>query len=493
MHLVFVASEAVPYAKTGGLADVAGALPLALAKLGHEVTIILPCYRRCRPFIRLPSFRASIEVPIGGRKVVATVKEANPPGPGVRVFLIDQPTYFERAGFYVDEHGADYSDNCERFAFLSRAALATIESFHIPVDVLHAHDWHSALAPIYAKTLTHEYPRMRGVGCVFTIHNIAFQGLFGQDKWGALGLDRSLFNVEGLEYYGLINLMKGAIVFSDLTTTVSRNYAHEIQGQEFGAGLENVLRSRRDRLIGIVNGIDNDAWNPETDNKIAARFSKSDWQTGKSACKADLRREMGLADLGSTPIFGLVGRLTDQKGLDLLTQILPELLDWNIQLAILGSGDARYEGFLARMAERHPEKLAVRLEFNEELARKIYAGSDMFLMPSRFEPCGLSQLYSLRFGTAPVVRAVGGLVDTVEDATPASMAAGNATGFYFTRYTTEALLSAMRRAIKVYETPDQWSKIVERGMGEDWSWEKSARQYVDIYDRALAAARAGSA
>lgn len=492
MHLVFVASEAVPFAKTGGLADVVGALPGTLSQLGHKVTVIMPCYKRCLPFVKLPSYRPAIEVNIGGKRISGMVKEAVSPSPGVRVLLIDQPDYFHRGGLYLDENGVDYHDNCERFVFLCRAAFAALEAMDLDVDVLHAHDWHTGLVPAYLRTLYRHHPRFRKTASIFTIHNIAFQGIFEHRQYALTELPQWLYHFEGLEYFGRFSCLKAGIVYSDLVTTVSRNYAEEIQGPEFGVGMDPVLRHRGDRLAGIVNGIDYEQWNPATDSTLTARFDTSNWREGKRQCKDALRAELGLAQKGDAPLLGVVGRLTDQKGLDLMVQILGELLHSDVQLVVLGTGDARYEGYLERMSKMAGAKLATRIQFDEGLARRIYAASDMFLMPSRFEPCGLSQLYSLRYGTVPIVRAVGGLVDTVVDTNPATIMNETATGFHFHHYTPAAFLSAIRRALKLYADDQAWGAIVERGMTQDWSWLKSAHQYVDLYQRAMSLVQSSS-
>ena len=482
---MFVASEAVPFAKTGGLADVVGALPIALTRLGHEVTLVLPCYRSCRKFLQLPSVRAGFQVQVGPRSVRGTLKEAASPADGVRVLMVDQPEFFNRSGFYVDEKGRDYPDNCERFAFLSQAAFAAAREFDLAIDCIHAHDWHTGLVPVYLKRNVAHEPRFRHCASVFSIHNIAFQGNFEAKQFAATNLDAELYRPNDLEFFGRFSFMKGGIIFSDIVSTVSRNYAKEILGDEFGNGMQNVLRPRADRLSGIVNGIDYHEWNPATDPSLPANFTATHWQEGKRKCRAALRQQVGLAQRDDLPLVGMVSRLTNQKGFDLLAEIMNELMQYPLQLVVLGTGDAGHEGRFERLSKLLPGRFAVRLAFDEKLARQIYAGADMFLMPSRFEPCGLSQLYSLRYGTVPIVRSVGGLVDTVVDASPKALDAGAASGIQFQHYTPEALLAAIRRALRLYAEPTLWSAIVEAGMTQDWSWDRSALQYVELYNRAI--------
>ncbi|QDU64621.1 Glycogen synthase [Planctomycetes bacterium Pan216] len=491
MDIVFVASEAVPYAKTGGLADVVGALPASLAKLGHQVTIILPCFRSCRPFIRFPSFQPTVDVNVGERRVEGVIKQAESTHEGVRVLLVDQPSYFDRAGLYVDEHGQDYSDNCERFTFFCRAAFAAMEAFDLNVDCVHAHDWHTGLLPVILQHEVRHVERFARTGSIFTIHNIAFQGLFDRRQWYITRLDDSLLTSDRLEYFGRFSFMKGGIVFSDVISTVSRRYAQEIQELEFGGGLDPLLRHRADRLTGIPNGIDFASWDPANDPHVPVGFDRETWKVGKRESRRVLREELGLEQREETPLLGIVSRLTDQKGIDLLASTIRELLSQDLQLVILGTGDHHYESLFGRLSQQFSRQLSARLRFDEGLARRIYAGADMLLMPSLFEPCGLSQLYSLRYGTVPIVRAVGGLYDTVVDATPATIRDRTATGFHFDHYTPEAFLSAIRRATGVFRNQATWARLVEQGMSQDWSWQKSAKQYVELYRRAtfLAGAR----
>lgn len=489
MQLAFIASESIPFSKTGGLADVVGTLPQELAKLGHDVTIIVPEYTAVRAGYHSQTTAAPVrvgafEIPIGQRIARGEVWETSLPH-GVRALLIRQSDYFGRPGLYQDVTGKDYPDNCERFTFLCRAAFEAIELANLRVDCLHCHDWQTGLIPAMLRHTYSQRPRFRNVGSVFTIHNIAYQGNFPSESLAVTGLPPSYFSVSGLEYYGNLSFLKGGIVFSDMVTTVSKTYAREIQGPEFGNGMQGILAERADRLVGIVNGIDYQSWDSGSDPELPAHYDIESWRVGKPVCKRRLRESVGLADHGDRPLLGMVSRLTDQKGLDLLDAIATDLMAEDIQLVVLGAGEPRYQSLMRRLASQYPDRFAVRLEFDEALARQIYAGADIFLMPSRFEPCGLSQLYSLRYGAVPVVRAVGGLADTVVDASPMAIANQSATGFQFIHYTPQALLTAIRRALATFAKPDLWAQIVVRGMSQDWSWEKSAREYLRVYERVM--------
>lgn len=480
MHVVFIASEMAPYAKTGGLGDVVGALPQALAELGHEVSVFIPLYASSRAKVDWVGGSEEVVAPVAHRPVVGSVRETSSATLNVRIFLLEQPEFFDRPGLYTSPQGSDYTDNCARFTWFCRAALNAIEVLDLPVDCIHVHDWQTGLVPVLLKDEYRYRPRFIDVHSFLTIHNLAFQGIYSRREWYVTGLRQELFSIDGLEYYGNFSLLKGGLVFADQITTVSQTYAEEIKGREFGHGMEGILQQRAADLTGIVNGIDYTSWDPATDRTLAANYDVSDWKRGKSLCKQWLQQRLGL-EQSNLPIVGLVGRLTEQKGLDLLERIGPTLLEQELQLVVLGTGSKTYEDFLRGLSRRFSEKCAAVIGFDEELARQIYAGSDMFLMPSRFEPCGLSQLYSLRYGTIPIVRAVGGLVDTVTDANPRNLAAGIATGFQFLHYSPVALLSAVRRALDVFREPDAWDHMVRFAMAQDWSWVKSARQYSALY------------
>lgn len=482
-------SEAVPFAKTGGLADVCGTLPAEIARLGHDVTLVLPAYRQVRQ-AGLPIERTGIElsIPIGRKTVAGTVLKSRLPDSDVPVYLIDQPGYFDRAGLY-QENGKDYIDNCERFVFFCRAVLELIELMNLRVDVLHANDWQTGLIPAYLKIEYAGVPRYEQIRSILTIHNLAYQGQFWHWDMLLTGLDWKYFNWQQMEFYGQLNLLKTGMVFADYLTTVSPRYAQEIQTPEHGCGLEGVLMQRRGSLVGIINGVDYRQWNPATDAHLARRYDAGTFREGKPLCKQALQAALGLPQRAATPLVGLVGRLVDQKGLDLTTQLLKDTLAVrDIQWAILGTGEAKYHELLPTLAARNPERLAVRLEFSDALAHQIEAGADIFLMPSRFEPCGLNQLFSLRYGTVPLVRATGGLADTITDTTPETLAAGTANGFSFQHYSTIALKETLDRALSVYTDRPTWEKIIATGMAQDWSWSRSARQYVSLYEHALSTA-----
>ena len=465
MRILMVASEAAPFAKTGGLADVIMALPRALVRLGHAVDVILPWYRG---------------VPEGNRAGVVTVMDGSASretridsvtSHGVRTLFVEHPAYFDRDHLY-GPGGVDYPDNAARFAFLSRAALAWADQGIHSYDLIHAHDWQAGLIPVL-----HRGP------VVFTIHNLAYQGLFGAEWLPRIGLGRELLSVDALEFWGRFSFLKGGIVFSRLVTTVSPRYATEIQTQEFGFGFDGILRSRGADLAGILNGIDYDEWNPATDRYVGVPYDAAHLDR-KRVAKRQLLELIGLpsGERGlDRPVVGMVSRLVDQKGFDLLARSIDDLLRMDAAYVLLGSGDRRHEEQWQALAAAHPDRVAVRIGFNEALAHQIEAGADLFLMPSRFEPCGLNQMYSLRYGTVPVVRAVGGLFDTVQNV---DLPTGTGTGFAFHPYTPAALVETLRQAIRTYHDRGAWRRIQAAGMGLDLSWETSARRYVEVYERA---------
>ncbi|MFO0944750.1 MAG: glycogen synthase GlgA [Planctomycetota bacterium] len=483
--MTLVASEAVPFAKTGGLGDVVGAIPRALSRLGVNVTVVLPAYPPCFQQPHEDTGK-SITILMGDKPRKARLLRATFPGGLGELVLIDQPDLYQRSGIYGDPSGADYPDNCERFAFLCRAAFEALDVLDLPVDCLHAHDWQGGLVPAYLRHLYGDHPRFRHAGSLFTIHNAVFQGIFPKGQWRHLGLGESLFSRGNLDYHDQICFLKGGILESAIVTAVSERYAKEIQGPEFGCGMDPFLRDRAHarRLVGIVNGIDVEHWDPAMDAALPSVFDRKRWRKGKSECKRALLRELGLPEVPGRPLLGMVGRLTEQKGLDLFVGGAESLMHLNAQYVVLGTGEERYRSFFSRLMAEYPERVAARFAFDEGLAHRIYAGSDMFLMPSRFEPCGLSQLYGLRYGSVPVVHAVGGLVDTVCPVTPRNLANHKATGFSFQQFTAEAFVRCLRRATQAFADKKLWSSLVERGMREDWSWENSARHYLETYKSA---------
>ena len=471
---MIVTPEAHPFAKTGGLAEVAGALPHAFAELGHDVTLVLPRYRG----IDTTDARAiPVSVAMGSYAQPVTIFERRL-GDRITLVLIDVPELFDRPGLYGTADG-DYPDNAWRFAVFGRAALEYPRVAGVRPSVIHAHDWQTGLVPVYQKMLFSNDPFVGGVPVVFTIHNLAFQGLFPSSVLPGLGLGWNVFDVQALEYWGQISYLKGGINFSEKITTVSPGYAREITQPELGFGFDGILARRSADLIGILNGIDTTRWNPAADPFVPAAFGVDDL-SGKARAREALLERVDLQEQPERrPIVGLISRLTDQKGFDLISAAIPDLLSLDAAWVMLGSGERRYEDLWRELAARHPGRVSTTIGFDERLAHLIEAGSDLFLMPSRFEPCGLNQLYSLRYGTIPLVRATGGLNDTVVDAEDGN---GEPTGFKFREYAPDALVRAVRRALEVYgRTPDVWRAMQLAGMREDHSWNASAREYVKVY------------
>ncbi len=476
MRIVMAASECTPYSKTGGLADVVGALPPALAKLGHQVSVFVPRYRQTRlenPVKIIPS----ITVPFDDRYRFCSVLDGGL-REGVQMYFVDYPPFFDREGLYGTAIG-DYPDNAERFALLCRAVLEATK-FLGPPDILHCHDWQTALIPILLNTLYAEDPVFERVPCVFTIHNLGYQGLFQPEILPLLLLPWDLFTMTKLEFYGKVNFLKGAITSADFITTVSRKYAQEIQTSEYGFGLEGVLRARSGTVAGILNGVDYREWNPATDTHIAANYSAGDL-SGKAVCKRALLKEFGLPEDTPLPVLGIVSRFAGQKGFDLIQQVSARIAREELIVVALGTGDADYEDLFRRLNKQYPQKFAVRIAFDSQLAHQIEAGADMFLMPSKYEPAGLNQLYSLRYGTVPIVRATGGLDDTVEPWDPVTR---KGTGFKFREYNGEALLETIQVALAAFRDQEAWPVLMRNGMAQDYSWDASAREYVRVYERA---------
>jgi starch synthase len=482
LRILLISSEVEPFAKTGGLADVAGALPKALAGLGHDVRVLMPKYRGVeRHAGSLTPLVSSVRVPIADRIAEGAWLEGRM-GRGIPIYFLAQDQYYDRDGLYGTPEG-DYWDNCERFIFFCRAAVEGLKHLGWIPHVIHANDWQTGLMPVYLETLYRDDPALAKTATLFTVHNLAYQGVFWHYDMPMTGLGWDLFTPAGIEYYGKLNFLKGGLVFGDLLTTVSRTYAREIQTPEFGCGLEGVLQGRSPALHGVVNGIDYEVWNPVSDPAIPKGYTADDLK-GKRACKAALQEELGLAQ-EPAPLVGMVTRLVEQKGLTLVLDALPGLLAEGVQLALLGTGEPALEQAFGAAAAKHAGRVAVRLGYDAGLARRIYAGADCFLMPSRYEPCGLGQLISLRYGTIPLVRWTGGLADTVKEFDPAKQAG---TGFGFAPFTHEALLECARRALAVFRQPRLWQRLMRNAMAEDFSWEASAREYVSLYRKAVKAA-----
>jgi starch synthase len=485
LNIVMAASEAVPYAKTGGLADVVGALAIELTKSGHHVTLLMPGYRgRATGEFRQLAMRLSI--PVDGKPVDVTVEEENVPVTGalhrLRVLFVRYDPYFDRQGLYQQDHH-DYPDNLERFILFCRAILEIVRDLigtrEEKVDVLHLHDWQTALCAVYLKTLPHEYKGLERLKVLLTLHNMGYQGIFPGQHFVKMGLPPSLFSPSGLEFYGSINCLKGGIIFSDAVSTVSPTYGKEIMTAEYGCGLEGVLASRSDGVKGITNGIDVAAWNPESDSYLPAQYTVADL-SGKQACKRALQRELGLPNR-EVPLLAMIGRLTFQKGFDLLIDVIPELMSLDTQIVVLGTGDHHLEQQFIAVKARYPNRIGLCLGFNEGMAHRIEAGSDMLIMPSRYEPCGLSQLYSLRYGTVPIVRRTGGLADTVVPFRPSTVKSRCATGFHFIDASTDSLLSVLLLSLHVYKEQQIWQSMIQAGMKADLSWDRSAKLYGGLY------------
>jgi starch synthase len=460
MKIVICASEVVPFAKTGGLADVCGALPPALEKLGHEVVIITPRYKT-----------SSIQVPSPVVRI----------GENVRVCFVEHNHYFGREGLY-GEAGAEYHDNLERFAHFCHESFQLLKGIKFSPDIIHCHDWHTALIPILLKTNYHDDPFFKNTRSVLTIHNLAYQGVFPKSQYGKLGVDGHLFHTQGLEFYDQVNILKGGIIFADVITTVSPQYAKEIQTYELGCALDGVLRNRAMDIYGILNGLDYDVWNPKDDHFLDFPYGPADVNEQKQQNKLVVQAALDLPLKEKIPVFGFVGRLCIQKGLDIIKEAIDGIVAKEGQIIFTGVGDRKYHRMIEDAAQRHPRHVGKFLSFDERMAHKIYAASDFFLMPSVYEPCGLGQMIALRYGTVPIVYKTGGLADTIHLYDPIHKT-GN--GFVFTKYTTDAFIEAVDEALKVYKQKAQMQDLLDQAMRYRFSWEKSAREYVRVYQKCL--------
>jgi glycogen/starch synthases, ADP-glucose type len=477
MNIAFAASECVPFSKTGGLADVVGALPRALAALGHDVSVYVPRYRQTK-LIDAETVVKSVTIPFDDKYRFCSVVTAGSGG-GVKYYFVEYPPFFDRDSLYGGPAG-DYPDNAERFALFSRAVIEASKIVGVP-QVFHCHDWQTALIPIMLRTFYAEDPAFREVATVFTIHNMGYQGLFAPDTLPLLMLPWELFTISKMEFFGQVNFLKGALVLSDFVTTVSKKYSQEIQTTENGFGLDGVLRNRAATVAGILNGVDYNEWSPQSDKFIVAKYSAQEL-SGKQLCKKDLLNSFGIANPNlKIPVVGIVSRFAAQKGFDLITQVMDRLAREELIMVILGSGDKPYEEMFQRLNRQFPSRIAVKVAFDNAIAHKIEAGADMFLMPSRYEPCGLNQIYSLKYGTVPIVRATGGLDDTIE---PWDARTGKGTGFKFSEYTGEALLATVKQALLAYRDPSSWQTLMRNAMSRDFSWGASAKDYVKVYERA---------
>lgn len=479
IKVLFATSEVAPLIKTGGLADVSGALPAALRGLGMDVRVLVPGYtevmKHCADYELVTTFSHLVGFP-ASRLLYGRMENDVP------LYVLDCPALYQRAGGpYQDASGNDWPDNARRFGLLSKVA-AILGSRATPLtwhpDLVNCNDWQTGLTPAYLHFMPGSVPS------VITIHNLAFQGNFPPTMVQILGLPMSSFGMQGLEYHGLLSFLKAGLYYADHITTVSPNYAKEIQLEELGFGMQGLLTERSNELTGILNGIDVDEWNAASDPHLAKHFDHTDLK-GKAACKQDLQTKLGLRVEPNTPLLGVVSRFTHQKGLDLLLEIAPRLMELPVQLAMLGSGDAAMQQTARELAQRYPGKIAVTIGFSEALSHQIEAGADMFVMPSRFEPCGLNQMYSQRYGTPPIVHATGGLADSVEDCVPHTLANGTASGFVFSGMTADNLYHTIQRAVQLYRAPKDWQALCKNCMKKDFSWEASAKAYRDVYRNVL--------
>ncbi len=474
LQVAMVSPEIAPFARTGGLGDVLGSLPAALERLGLHLSLFMPAYR---PILTagfpLEDTKIRFSVSLSGNRVEGSLLKTVA-GNAIPVYLIRADRYFDREGLYGTPDGA-YSDNAERFIFFARAVLEVLRQD--PPRILHAHDWQSALVISFMRAQPELYPELSTTRTIFTIHNLGFQGLFGHQDWQLLNLDSRFFSPGYLEFHGKINFIKGGLVFSDTVSTVSPTYAGEIKTAEQGFGLEGLLQERAASLVGILNGVDYSIWNPRTDPSLAENYSAEDL-SGKKSCKADLQLAFGLPLDADVPLVGMVSRLTEQKGIDLLQGAMDRLLSRNLQLAIIGTGDSRYEQFFSAVAVTRPDRVGVKILFDDSLAHRVIAGADMFFVPSLYEPSGLTQLYSLKYGTVPVVRATGGLKDSVEEFDPST---GRGNGFLFSAYEVDDFLAAVDRALALFRRPESWTSLMRNGMAADFSWERTALAYLDLY------------
>jgi len=484
VKILFVSAEVYPYAKVGGLADVAGSLPKALAKLGNDIRVVMPKYKQVENKVKdLEMIDEELEIDMGrtGKLEAKIYKEMM--NQNVPIYFIENNQYFYRDQIYGTKDG-DYPDNPYRFTFFSRAILKMLEKLDWIPDIIHCNDFHTALVPVLLKTEFKNTGLYKDVSTIFTIHNLGYQGIFSRDVLDEVGLDRNLYSIDKMEYWGKINFMKGGIIFSDRINTVSPNYSREILTTEYGNGLDGVLKTREKDLSGIINGIDYKQWDPKTDLFIKRNYSKKNTE-GKIKCKKSLLLEQGIKSprLGlKLPLIGMISRLADQKGFDLIEKALGKIIGLGANLIILGTGDAHYHRIFKEMSYKFKENFKVNLIFDSKLAHRIYAGCDMFLMPSKFEPCGLGQMISCRYGTIPIVRETGGLADTVIDF---DRHIERGTGFVFKKTSTEDMISAIKRSIDAYKDKKKWNRIVRRAMEQDFSWTNSAEEYVKLYNKAI--------
>jgi starch synthase len=481
LPILFVTPEAVPFAKTGGLADVAGALPKFLKTLGCDVRVVMPYYRRVKESgLPLQYLGQEIEVSIGDEILKADIYQGRL-NQDIPVYFIGRDEFFDREYLYGTPRG-DYFDNAERFIFFSKAALALCQLMSFSPAIIHHHEWQTGLIPAYLRSIYQEDPLFSRTAAVFTIHNIAYQGVFKKEKFGLTGLPIEMYNPEGIEFWERINFMKAGIVYAHMINTVSQKYSEEIQTSEYGYGLEGILRKRKEALSGILNGVDYYDWDPSRDPHLIARYNSQNLSE-KKECKKDLLREFQLPpSLENFPLLGMISRLADQKGFDLLAEILDELFTLDIGFVLLGTGEQKYHDLFTEVARKYPNKAGIRIAYDDRLAHKIEAGADFFLMPSKYEPCGLNQIYSLKYGTIPIVRATGGLDDTIVNYDSIT---GKGNGFKFVRYDAKEFLTQIKMAIGFYSQPEHWKQLLRNAMTSDFSWQRSAEAYLRLYRKAM--------
>jgi starch synthase len=471
----------VPFAKTGGLADVSGVLPRAIKAEGHDVRVVMPKYRVVdNQKFGLRNLTKSLTIPVGNEVAIVSILEGELEK-GIPTYFIDYKPYFEREELYGTPEGA-YEDNAERFILFSRALLEAVKAIGFQPDVIHCNDWQTGLIPVYLKTLYKKDPFFQRTATVMTIHNIAYQGTFTKNTLHLAGLSEEEFTPEKLEFYGKISFLKGGLVYADMLNTVSVTYSKEIQSSpEFGYGLEGVLAHRSQDLYGILNGIDYDEWNPEKDRFIAVNYTVGEIDK-KMECKKALLRENNLPVNLERPLVGIVSRLARQKGLDIIGEAIEEIIDLDLYFILLGTGEQEYHKLFSRIGKKYSRKAAIHITFDNRLAHRIYAGCDLFLMPSRYEPCGLGQLISLAYGTASIVNPTGGLADTIKEFEPET---GKGNGFVLREYSATGLVDALRRAITVYRQKEAWQKLVNNMMEADFSWATSTKEYLKLYQKAM--------
>lgn len=481
LKILFATPEAVPFAKTGGLADVSGALPKFLKRFGCEIILMIPYYRMVKNSGHPIEYMAKeIEVPFKDEVLYSEIYHSKL-NDGISVYFIGKDEFYDREYLYSTPKG-DYFDNAERFIFFSKAVLILAKYLKFQPDIIHHHEWQTGLVSAYLKSIYKDDPFFSKTASVFTIHNIAYQGLFKKEKFLITGLPMEMYNPDGIEFWERINFMKAGIVYADIINTVSKKYSEEIQTPEYGYGLDGILRKRKEDLYGIINGVDYKEWNPANDPYIKKNYDLNNL-SGKKECKRDLLRELNLPQsLENLPLLGMISRLTDQKGFDLLHEIMDELLSLDIGLVLLGSGEQKYHDLFTQVAEKFPEKFRIRIAYDNRLAHMIEAGADIFLMPSKYEPCGLNQIYSLKYGTIPVVRATGGLDDTITHYNPITKK-GN--GFKFKNYNSKEFLNQIKEAINYFYQPEHWNELIKNAMTSDFSWETSAKAYLELYYKAL--------